>query len=108
MKRGDIVIGAQRGDFTGKPRPYVIVQRETTLPDSATVTVCPITTVLLGPGDLRIPLVADSTTGLDDPSEVEVDRITTLRKIRIRRHVGFMPAASMAAVDRGLKLWLDL
>ena len=108
MKRGDIVIGAQRGDFTGKPRPYLVVQRETTLPDSPTVTACPITTVLLGPGDLRIPLASDAGTGLDDPSEVEVDRITTLRKTRIRERIGSAPAESMAAVDRGLKLWLDL
>jgi mRNA interferase MazF len=108
LKRGDIVIGAQRGDFTGKPRPYVVVQRETTLPDSMTVTACPITTVLLGPGALRVSLAADAVTGLDDPSEVEVDRITTLRKSRIRQQVGSVPADGMAAVDRGLKLWLDL
>ncbi|WP_375404214.1 type II toxin-antitoxin system PemK/MazF family toxin [uncultured Sphingomonas sp.] len=108
MKRGDIVIGAQRGDFTSKPRPYVVVQRETTLSDSATVTVCPVTTILFGSGDLRIPLDSDATTGLDEPSEVEVDRITTLRRSRIRRRVGSAPAEGMAAIDRGLKLWLDL
>ncbi len=108
MKRGDIFIGAQRGEFTGKPRPYVVVQRETTLPDSVTVTACPVTTVLLGAGALRIPLAADATTGLDDPSEVEVDRITTLRRSSIRRRVGSASGDGMAAIDRGLKLWLDL
>ena len=108
MKRGDIFIGAQRAEFTGKPRAYVVVQRETTLPDSVTVTACPVTTVLLGAGALRIPLAADAATGLDDPSEFEVDRITTLRRSAMRQRIGSVPADGMAAVDRGLKLWLDL
>ena len=108
MKRGDVIIAAERGALTGKPRPYVVVQRGTTLAESVTVTACPVTTGLIGGSAVRIPVDPDAATGLSDPSEVQVDRITTLRKAGIKQVVGSIPADKLATIDVALKRWLDI
>lgn len=108
MNRGDVVIGAMRGEFTGKPRPYVIVQRQTTISDSMTVTVCPLTTGLVGHGPVRVAVVPDSGNGLDTASEIDVGRVTTIRRRGISAVVGHLSSATMAQLDVALKRWLDL
>ena len=75
---------------------------------SATVTVCPLTTSLIGIGRIRIAVPADSRTGLEMPSEIEVDRIVTVRRSRLRQRIGEVPVEAMKAVDAALCRWLDL
>ncbi|PAX09304.1 type II toxin-antitoxin system PemK/MazF family toxin [Sphingomonas lenta] len=108
MKRGDVVIAAARGQFTGKPRPYVVVQGDWTLELAATVTLCPITTDLFGIGRVRVPVAAAPGTGLQADSEVEIDRITTLRRSNVAQVVGALPDTVMRRINRSLKNWLDL
>lgn len=108
MKRGDIVIGAERGDFTGKPRPFLVVQADRMLAGARTVTVCPLTTHLIGIGRIRIAIPGGADTGLAQPSEIEVDRVTTMRAARIGKAIGRASAEVMAGVDRALRRWLDL
>lgn len=108
MKRGDVVIAAARGQFTGKPRPYVVVQGDWTLNAAATVTLCPITTYPVGIGRIRVPVQAAAATGLDTDGEVEIDRITTVRRTSIGQRVGLLPDDIMRRIDRSLKNWLDL
>lgn len=108
MKRGDVVIAAAKGQFTGKPRPYVVVQGDWTLEIATTVTLCPITTQLLGIGRVRVPIEASEATGLEYDGEVEVDRVTTLRRSSIDQVVGAVPSETMRRLDRSLKNWLDL
>lgn len=43
MNRGDIVVVATKGVYTGKPRPAVVVQANRFNPTHASITVCPIT-----------------------------------------------------------------
>lgn len=108
MRRGDIVIGAMRGDFTGKPRPYVVVQSDRTLGRTATVTVCPLTGSPIGIGRVRIAVGANDGTGLETTSEIEVDRVTTIRVAGVRGTIGRVPADVMLQVDDSLRRWLDL
>lgn len=108
MRRGDIIVASQRGDYTGKPRPYVVVQRGSTLGHSSSVTACPITSELLGPGKTRIALPAGVTTGLLVASEVEINRIATLRRERVSEVIGQVPSEQMRMIDKALKIWLDL
>lgn len=108
MKRGDVVIASAKGQSTGKPRPYVVVQGDWTLELAATITLCPITTQVLGIGRVRIPIEASGTTGLVQDGEVEVDRVTTIRRTSIDKVVGAVPPETMRRLDRSLKNWLDL
>jgi len=108
MKRGDIVIAAQSGALTSKPRPYVVVQTDDALGDYPTVTMCVITTRLTGRTLIRVPVGPAATTGLVEQSEVATDKIVTLRRSAIRQVVGVLPDDAMRAVDWALRRWLDL
>lgn len=108
MNRGSVVIAADRGEFTGKPRPFVIVQRATSIAESTTLTVCPLTTGLIGAGPIRILVQAHVENGLDDDSEVEVALLTTIRKRRVRQVIGELDLSTMTRLDVALTRWLDL
>lgn len=108
MRRGDIVIARDRGEFTGKTRPFLIVQSDRTLPASAIVTVCPITSRLTHADLIRVALMPGSDTGLKKESEVEVDLISAIRAERIDKVVGHVPDAILNKVDVALRRWLDL
>lgn len=108
MKRGSIVIAAERGDLTTKPRPWLVVQRQSLIEHSPVLTACLITTTPAGAGPFRIALAPSRLNGLNQDSEVEVDRVVTFRKHRVRRVIGELGAEQMIQVDRALRLWLDL
>ena len=60
-QRGDIIIVADRGgEFTGKPRPAVVVQSPHFV--TATLTICPITSKEVDAPLLRIALPANEQT----------------------------------------------
>jgi mRNA interferase MazF len=40
LRRGDLVTVAAKGDYTGKPRPALVIQASETLPYRDSVTVC--------------------------------------------------------------------
>jgi mRNA-degrading endonuclease toxin of MazEF toxin-antitoxin module len=46
--------------------------------------------------------------GLKEPSEVQVDKVQSLRRDRIERVVGYVPPSIMLAVDVALRRWFDL
>ncbi len=108
MNRGAILIGRAPGDFTSKPRPYLVVQSDA-IPDiGATLTVCPVTTTIIGIGRIRVAISPTAANGLDCISEIEVDRITTMRRERFDPPIGEAASDIMAQVDASLRRWLDL
>lgn len=108
VRRGTILIGQSPGDFTSKARPYVVVQADVTLETSTTVTVCPLTTTLIGIGRVRIAISPTPGNGLDEVSEIEVDRITTMRRTRFDAIVGTAAPEIMNKVDASLRRWLAI
>lgn len=88
MRRGELYIAAARGAYTGKPRPVVIVQDDR-FDATASITVCPLTTSPLDAPLLRIPIEPSPLNGLEQPSWLMVDKITT------------MPRANLAADPLG-------
>ncbi len=72
MNRGDIVIVATRGAYTGKPRPALVVQDDDFNPTHASVTLCPITSDCVDAPLFRVSLPAGPRTGLTRPSQVMV------------------------------------
>ena len=108
MIRGNIVIARAPGEFTTKARPYVIVQSDETVGESATVSLCPLTSLLSGNSLIRIFVEARAANGLKRGSEIAVDLITTMRKSRIEEIVGCLTLVELANVDSALKRWLAL
>ena len=107
LERGNVVAAIVPGDF-GKPRPVVIVQAEPYLESHASVTVCPLTTHITGLRMFRIMIAPDKNNGLNEPSEVMVDKVSSLRRERIAQSIGRLSASDMRAIDNSLRAWLAL
>lgn len=105
--RGDLLSAVIPGDF-GKPRPVVVVQADSFLEIHPSVTVCPLTTHLRGLRLFRIIVTPDKRNGLEEPSEVMVDKLSSLRRERIGGAIGRLSALDMRAVDEALRRWLAL
>jgi len=105
--RGDVVAAIVPGDF-GKPRPVVIVQANAFLEHHASVTVCPLTTHLLGLRLFRVAVAPDERNGLNELSEVMVDKLSSLRRERIGPSIGRLSVFDLKAIDVALHEWLSL
>ena len=57
---------------------------------------------------LRVPVPADDVSGLDLPSWVMVDKINTLRRPQLARHVGRLTASQLVDVERLMLVFLGL
>lgn len=107
-ERGDIVLCADKSaDFTGKPRPFLIVQKTIYIEAKDSLLVCPISTVLDETG-LRIRLNANSENGLLQDSDIHTDKVSAIRKLRVKQIIGKASKQEMVAVSASIKDWLDL
>ena len=107
MRRGDICIAAARGTYTGKPRPVVIVQDDR-FDATASITVCPLTTNPLDAPLTRIDVEVTAATGIEQPSKIMIDKITTMPRANMRDHLGRLADADLIRLDRALLVFLGL
>jgi len=56
LRRGDIAYVAVKGPYTTKPRPVLVAQETATLELMESVTVCPITSIEVDAGFVRVDL----------------------------------------------------
>jgi mRNA interferase MazF len=97
MQRGDVITVAERGgDFTGKPRPAVIVQSDL-FAALDSVTICPLTS-MDGPAVTRVRIAPSRELPLDHVSWVAVDKITTVRRQRIGQEIGRLSPSDLQRI----------
>lgn len=106
MNRGDIVVVATKGAYTGQPRPAVVVQSDLFTPTHASVSVCLVTSAHVDAPLFRIPVPPGERTGLQSPSQVMVDKIVSVPRVSIARVIGRCDDAELQAIDDGLRRWL--
>ncbi|ORX02138.1 type II toxin-antitoxin system PemK/MazF family toxin [Mycolicibacillus trivialis] len=107
MRRGDIHVAAARGVYTGKPRPVVIVQDDR-FDATASVTVCPLTTNPVEAPLSRIAVEPTAATGIEQPSKIMVDKITTMPRANVYERVGRLADSDLIQLDRALVVFLGL
>jgi mRNA interferase MazF len=107
VRRGDLYTAAARGAYSGKPRPVVIVQDDR-FDVTASVTVCPLTTNPVEAPLIRISVEATGTTGISRPSQIMVDKVTTMPRVNVRDHLGHLSDADLVRLDRALLVFLGL
>lgn len=108
LSRGAVVTVAGGGDDTGKPRPALVVQADLFNPTHASVTVCPLTSERVDASMFRIEVPPEAANGLKKPTQVMVDKITSIRRERAQKIIGRIQPSILGEVDRALRLWLDL
>jgi mRNA interferase MazF len=98
VKRGDLITVALSGDY-GKPRPAVVIQSDF-LPETDSVLVCLLSTMLQAAPLYRLSLPAEEGTGLREPSQVMVDKIMAVRRDRCGAPIGRADDAALLALGR--------
>jgi mRNA interferase MazF len=100
-------MAAARGAYSGKPRPVLIVQDDR-FDATASVTVCPFTTSPVDAPLIRIPLDPTDTNGLDRPSSLMVDKITTMPRSGLGERLGRLRDDELVQLNRSLMVFLGL
>ena len=107
MKRGEIWTASGGGGYAGKPRPCVIVQDER-LGLATSVTVCGFTRDPTDAPIFRITVKPSKLNGLETPSHIMADKITTIPATKLGYRIGQLDAADIARLNRALLLHLGL
>lgn len=107
MKRGEIWTIAGAADYAGKPRPAVIVQDDL-FEATSSVTICAFTTDPTEAPLLRIVIEPSEGNGLQRPSRLMVDKITTVPKSKIGKRIGSLDDESLIRLNRAIMVFLGL
>lgn len=107
MTRGEIWSVAARGAYTGKPRPAVIVQDDR-FDATASVTICALTTDPTEAPLFRLQVQPDEFNGLDLPSSLMVDKLTTVARTSLGEQIGRLGDEDVVRLDRAIVVFLGL
>lgn len=107
MFRGAVWTVAGGSDYTGKPRPAVIVQSDL-YEGLKCVAICPLTSEIEEAIGIRPIVPANADNGLAASSRVMVDKIVTVPRIRLGRQLGALAEGDMARIDQALLTFLGL
>jgi mRNA interferase MazF len=107
MRRGSIVTIALQGDF-GKPRPALVLQSDVFNDIHATITVALISSSLVQAPIFRLDVTPNKQNGLSKESQIQIDKIMSIRKERIGAVIGEIDDSILVRVNRALALWLGL
>jgi mRNA interferase MazF len=105
VTRGDVWTVAGGGDYIGQPRPAVVLQDDR-FDATDSVTICVFTT---DPTDAPLirPLIEPSErNGLDRPSRLMVDKITTVRRARLGTALGRLDDEDLVRLNRAVLVFL--
>lgn len=103
MKRADIVIVS-----AGKPRPHLVIQRDE-FDDTSRVTLLPLTSELHdGAPALRIDVAPDGLNGLEQRSQIMIDRCVSVDRTRVHKVVGRLDGGTLRAVEQALLVFLGI
>lgn len=109
MKRGDIVIVRQKGEFTSKPRSAVIVQASALIENAPALVVCLITgDLVVDPPFFRIPMGPTSEDGLTKKSQIMADLPIPIRQSNVSHLIVSLDDATTAKLNLALALYLEL
>ena len=107
MKRGEIWSVAGTGEYTGKPRPVVIVQDDR-FDGTASVTVCVFTTDPTAAPLFRLPIEPSERNGLRAACRLMVDKVTTVPKAKVGARIGRLDDEDVVRLNRALMVFLGL
>ena len=107
MTRGEVWTAAGGKDYAGKPRPVVIVQDDR-FDATNSITICAFTSDPTDAPLFRLVVEPNTANGLDKPSRLMVDKVTTVPKARLGKRIGRLSDSDMVGVNRALLIFLGL
>ena len=107
MKRGEIWMVSGGAPYARKPRPAVILQANR-FSETESVTLCPMTSHATSEYGIR-PLVSpNAINGLDRPTYIMVDKISTVPRTRLGNLVGSLEDSTLEDLSRAATVFLGL
>jgi mRNA interferase MazF len=88
-----------------RPRPVLILTREVVRPHLTTITVAPITTTMRG---LSTEVSVDAANGLEGPSVVSCDNVTTIPTHSLGAQIGVLLDHQEQALSDAIRAAFDL
>jgi len=107
VTRGEVWTAAGGKDHAGKPRPVVIVQDDR-FDATNSITICAFTSDPTDAPLFRLVVEPNTANGLDKPSRLMVDKVTTVPKARLGKRIGRLSDSDMVRVNRALLIFLGL
>jgi len=107
MRRGDIWTVAGGKDYTGKPRPVVIVQDDS-FDATDSITICAFTTDETVAPLFRLPVDPNERNGLRAACRLMVDKITTVPKTKVGALVGRLDDEDILRLNQAVLVFFGL
>ncbi len=107
MKRGEIWTVAGGPDYSGKPRPMVIIQDDQ-FSETNSITLCGLTTPVIEASFARLLLEPSPLNGLPSPSRLMVDKIATVPRSKLGYTIGRLDDHDVMRLNSHLKSFLGL
>ncbi|TPE58775.1 type II toxin-antitoxin system PemK/MazF family toxin [Sandaracinobacter neustonicus] len=107
MRRGSVVTVAGGGDFSGKPRPAIVIQADA-FERTSSVTLCLLTTTDIEAPLFRIAIDPEPANGLKTRSWAMADKLVTVRRDRISTEIGHISNDELLRLSRALIVFLGL
>ena len=107
MKRGEIWTVAGGADYSGKPRPVVILQDDR-FDGADSVTVCAFTTDSTEAPLFRLLIKPSESNGLRAECRLMVDKVTTVPKTKLGVLVGRLADKDMLRLNRAVLVFLGI
>jgi len=105
--RGEIWTAAAGSGYAGKPRPAVVIQDDR-FDATDSVTICAFTTDPTEAPLFRLVVEPSLQNGLHDISSLMVDKISTVRRSKLRERVGRLSSEDIVRLDRALVVFFGL
>jgi mRNA interferase MazF len=107
VKRGEVVLVSLPGDY-GKTRPAVVVQNDEAADILRSCTILLMTSELAEKSLYRLTVNPTPENGLDRITQVQVDKIASPPKSKLRGPIGRLTGEQMRDIDLALLRHLDI
>jgi mRNA interferase MazF len=107
MRRGDIWTVSAGKDYSGKPRPVVVVQDDA-FDATDSITVCSFTTDPTEAPLFRLPVEPNERNGLRSSSRLMVDKIATVPKSKVGDRIGRLDDEDVVRLNQAVMVFLGL
>ncbi len=107
MKRGEIWTVSGGAPYARKPRPAVILQDDR-FSETQSVTLCPMTSHATSEYGIRLLVSPSAINGLDRPTHIMVDKISTVPRERLGNLVGTLDDSTLDDLSRAAARFLGL
>ncbi|MGH7567220.1 MAG: type II toxin-antitoxin system PemK/MazF family toxin [Gemmatimonadota bacterium] len=107
MKRGEIWTVAGGSEYAGKPRPAVIIQDDY-FDATLSLTICAFTSDPTEAPLFRILVDPNERNGLQSPSRLMVDKVTTVKKQKLGSRIGRLDDEDILRLNRAILVFFGL